>query len=143
MVEQRCWMCEGTADLVNEEREVQIGSRKTVVLDEFFRCAACGEEFYLPGQMDASQIRACERIRAEDDLLQSSEIRTIRESLGLTQHDFERLLRVGPKTVVRWERGTVFQNRATDTLLRVIREFPEAARFLAERSGVSLPRSAA
>ena len=143
MREQHCWMCDGVADLVTEEREVRIGSRTACVPEEFFRCRECGEEFYLPSQMDASQIRAADRIRAEDDLLEPAEIRAIRESLGLTQRKFEILLRVGPKTVVRWERGTVFQNRATDTLLRVIREFPEAARFLAERSGVSLPRSAA
>ena len=62
----------------------------------------------------------------------------IREGLGLTQQSFEQLLGVGPKTVVRWERGTVFQNRATDSLLRVIRAFPEAARFLGDHHQDSL-----
>jgi len=27
--------------------------------------------------------------------------------------------------VVRWERGTIFQNRTADTLLRVLRDHPE------------------
>jgi len=67
------------------------------------------------------------------------DIRGIRERLGLTQHAFEKLLGVGPKTVVRWEKGTVFQNGSTDSLLRVIDALPEAARFLAGVHGVALP----
>jgi DNA-binding XRE family transcriptional regulator len=35
----------------------------------------------------------------------SSEIRDIRERLGLTQHEFAQLLDVGRTTVVNWERG--------------------------------------
>ncbi len=67
------------------------------------------------------------------------EIRDVRKRLGLTQHAFEKLLGVGPKTVVRWERGTVFQNRSTDSLLRVIDVVPESAQFLARLKGVTLP----
>jgi len=138
MDHERCPICDGSALAVSEERDVQIGKRTARVLDEFFRCGVCGEEFYLPGQMTATQQRASARIREEEGLLAPSEIRALREDLGLTQHAFEALLGVGPKTVVRWERGTVFQNRATDALLRVLREFPEAAAFLAERGGVEL-----
>jgi HTH-type transcriptional regulator/antitoxin MqsA len=88
--------------------------------------------------MAATQRRASDAIRAEEGLLSAREIREIREELGLTQQGLERLLGVGPKTVVRWERGTVFQNRSTDSLLRVLRAFPEASGFLAERHGVVL-----
>ncbi len=61
------------------------------------------------------------------------------EHLGLSQHAFEQLLGVGPKTVVRWEKGTVFQNKATDSLLRVVERFPEVVRFLGDLHGVALP----
>ena len=37
------------------------------------------------------------------------------------------------KTVVRWENSSVFQNRTADTLMRVIRNFPEVAERLMER----------
>jgi DNA-binding transcriptional regulator YiaG len=53
-----------------------------------------------------------------------------RSSDSVVPSTFERVLRVGPKTVVRWERGTVFQNRATDTLLRMIRDVPAAREYL-------------
>lgn len=120
-------------------RSVSIGRRSAIVFDEFFRCPECGEEVYLPGQMAATQTRASRAIRKTEGLLQPEEIRALREGLGLTQAQFERLLGVGPKTVVRWEAGTIFQNHATDNLLRVMSRFPEAAAYLAERHGVRLP----
>ncbi|MBA2245904.1 MAG: type II toxin-antitoxin system MqsA family antitoxin [Gemmatimonadetes bacterium] len=123
-------------------REVQIGQRSAVVEDEFFRCIKCGEELYAPGMMDAVMRRAAEKIRREEGLLIPAEIRAIRERYGLTQTEFERLLGVGPKTVVRWERGTVFQNAATDALLRLLDANEENARLLAERHGVTLRTAA-
>ena len=52
---------------------------------------------------------------------------------------FEKLIGAGPKTVVRWERGSVFQNRTADTLMRVVRDFPEVAAHLMKR--VDEPRT--
>ena len=133
-----CPMCAGPAVPVSMVRDIHVGSRSAEVLDEFLRCTQCEQEFYLPGQMDGSQLRASAKMREEEGLLQPHEVRAIRQGLGLSQSDFERLLGVGPKTVVRWEKGTVFQNRATDALLRVVREVPGAARLLGERNGVEL-----
>ncbi|MHB1193485.1 MAG: type II toxin-antitoxin system MqsA family antitoxin [Longimicrobiales bacterium] len=133
-----CPVCGGRLVPVSEVREIRIGQRTTVVPDAFSRCTGCGEELYAPGQMEAVQRRASAQIRKDEGLLLPREIREIRESLGLSQQAFERLLGVGPKTVVRWERGTVFQNRATDSLLRIIRAFPQAARFLAARHGIEV-----
>jgi len=133
-----CPLCDGRLTRIAEMRDVPIGKRVVRVLDRFARCTDCGEELYAPGQMEATQRSASDLIRMEDGLLLPAEIRALREALGTTQHAFERLLGVGPKTVVRWERGTVCQNQATDSLLRVIREYPAAAAFLAERHGVAL-----
>jgi len=46
--------------------------------------------------------------------------RRFRESKGWSQHELERLLGTGAKTVVRWEKGTVCQSRAADRLLRLL-----------------------
>ena len=137
-VPEPCPVCGGRLMPVREVREIRIGQRTTVVPDAFSRCTGCSEELYAPGQMEAVQRRASTQIRQNEGLLLPAEIREIRESLGLSQHAFERLLGVGPKTVVRWERGTVFQNQATDSLLRIIRAFPQAARFLAARHGIEV-----
>ena len=134
-----CPLCGGFLEVVSEEREVRIGTRSARVRDQFSSCSACEEEYYAPGQMDATLRRASDAIRREEGLLTPHQIREIRQGLGLTQDAFEKLLGVGPKTVVRWEKGTVFQNRATDSLLRVVRAQPESARFLASLHGVLLP----
>lgn len=137
-----CPLCTEQLEAVVEDREVRIGTRSAQVMDRFLRCSGCGETFYLPGQMDATLRLASEAIRREEGLLTPAEIRAIRTRLGLSQHAFEQLLGVGPKTVVRWEKGLVFQNRATDSLLRVVAEFPEVVRFLARLHGVPLSDSA-
>jgi HTH-type transcriptional regulator/antitoxin MqsA len=136
---KECPHCGGPLDPVSEVREVEVGSRSGRVLDEFFCCRDCSEALYLPGQMDATLRRASDAIREAEGLLSPEEIRAVRTQFGLTQSAFEKLLGVGPKTVVRWEKGAVFQNGATDSLLRLVREFPEVVRFLAERHGVTLP----
>src|SRR5688572_5303906 len=135
-VENRCSLCGGRADLVRERLDFAIGQRTALVEVENCRCEDCGETFYTPEQMDAAQVAASLEIRRQDKLLSPGEIKEIRAQYGLTQAKLERLLGAGPKTVVRWERGTVFQNRATDTLLRVLRSVPEAVNFLGNLNGV-------
>jgi putative zinc finger/helix-turn-helix YgiT family protein len=137
-----CALCEGEARLISEERKVRVGQRAVKSLDEFYRCGECGEEFYLPGMMDVTLRRATERIRQEDGLLTPEQVKAIRTQLGLTQPEFERLLGVGKNTCVRWERGTIPQSAATDSLLRLVERFPENARYLAELHGVELGRAA-
>jgi HTH-type transcriptional regulator/antitoxin MqsA len=136
MTTTECGVCGGEATFIVECRQVHVGARSAVVEDQFHRCRACGEEFYEPGQADAVMMRATTSIRAELGLLMPDEIRALRESLALSQADFERLLGVGKKTVVRWEKGTVFQNQATDGLLRAVRDVPGVAEYLGLRAGI-------
>jgi HTH-type transcriptional regulator/antitoxin MqsA len=131
-----CGVCSGPAVLERDIRTIRIDGRSTAVEDEFYRCTSCGEELYLPGMMDVVMRRATARIREEDGLLTPEQVLAVRQKYGLTQPDFERLLGVGTNTVVRWERGTVPQNSAADSLLRLIDRFPENARFLGELHGV-------
>lgn len=136
-----CPICGHEAMEVRERREIQVGARRVMVDDTRLRCPHCEEEFYRPGALEDLQRQAAARVRAEEGLLTPDEIRAIRQGLGLTQAAFEKLLGVGPKTVVRWERGTVFQSRAIDSLLRVVGQIPEASALLARRNQVILART--
>lgn len=133
-----CPVCGGNVAIVTEPTELRQGSRRAVIDVEHFRCADCGEVFYTAEQADAAQRALAVRLREEDGLLTPEQIRAVREKYGLSQAQFEKLLSVGDKTVVRWERGTVFQNKATDQLIRTISEVPEAFAFLAQRNGVAV-----
>lgn len=139
-IEERCSLCGGRASQVRDRVNFAIGRRSVPVEVELFRCSDCGEVFYTPQQMQAAQRSASDEVRRQDGLLSPSEIRAIRVQCGLTQSEFERLLGVGPKTDVRWEKGTVFQNKSTDTLLRILREVPEAVSFLADLRQVKCAR---
>lgn len=134
-----CAHCDGEAVGVREERSVTVGRRSAIVEVDFARCNDCRGEFFLAGQLELAQRKASDAIRRAEGLQLAGEIRAIRQRLGLSQLQFERLLGVGPKTVVRWEGGTVFQNRATDSLLRLVDALPEAAIVLARWHGVELP----
>lgn len=136
---QACPICGGAAAVVIAPGEISIGRRSVMVEDEYFECQQCKETFVSPEQMDRVQRRASAAIRAEEGLLLPAEIVEIRDSLGLSQSAFEKLLGVGPKTVVRWEKGTVFQNSATDALLRLVGEDRKNAVWLAKWHDVDLP----
>lgn len=113
--------------------------QQTINLEgDFEKCAQCGELFFGPGEIDDVMRRTAEIVRREEGLLQPAEIRALRARLSMTQEEFEAFLGVGPKTVTRWEHGTVYQNKATDTLLRLLAAVPEAVRHLCQQRGQAL-----
>jgi HTH-type transcriptional regulator/antitoxin MqsA len=131
---QTCPECGGSLECARVVREVQVGHRSIPVEVEVSRCPSCGEILLAAGQMREMQRRAAEIARREDGLLAPDEIRALRERHHLSQEAFERLINAGPKTVTRWERGTVCQNGTADTLMRLLRDDPAiAARLAAER----------
>lgn len=118
---------------------MRMGDRPVTFVDLFYRCSRCGEEYLNGEMMDDSQRRATAVIRAEDGLLAPDEIVGLRKKYGLTQAELERLIGAGPKTVVRWERGTVAQNRTADTLLRVLLDHPDVVAGLKRQNGLTKP----
>ncbi len=126
-----CPECGGRITRGRHSFDVHVGRRTVAVEGEYSRCSGeCGEFYFAAGEMDAAMIRATEVIRAEEGLLTPGEIKALRKRIGLTQPQLEELLGAGLKTVTRWEKGTVIQNGATDTLLRLIRDVPEALQYL-------------
>lgn len=131
---RECPLCGGAVVAFSGDIRIRIGKRAVTVHSDHEKCTGCGEGFYAPGQLEALEQRAAAAIRDEDGVLSPGEIRALREEMGLSQAGLEQLLGVGAKTVVRWERGTVVPNRATDNLLRTIQAVPAAARYLRARS---------
>jgi len=102
------------------------------------RCARCGEEFFTHEQSLAASRSRASVLRTHEGLLAPEEIRTMRARYGLSQAELERMLGLGAKTVVRWERGTVRQSQAADLLLRIVAEDRRRAETLADSAGVTL-----
>jgi HTH-type transcriptional regulator/antitoxin MqsA len=142
---EMCGICGGTATLVEEPHTMSMAGRPVTYEDRFYRCSQCGEAYYNGTMATESFRRAAAVIRAEDGLLGPDEIVAIRAKYGLSQAALEQLIGAGEKTVVRWEKGTVAQNKTADTLLRVLADHPDVVAQLAGGRGVVLrkPKRAA
>lgn len=128
---KRCTACGGAVEVCAEAISTELRG-VTVRVDgvEHGRCRTCGEVYLTLDAANVVQFEAARRLRRARGLLTPDEIRAIRTSLDLTQAGFERLLGTGPKTVVRWEKGTVFQSATADRLMRLLAARPELAALL-------------
>ncbi len=130
-MDYNCPVCGGTASATIEEREITFGRQKVPVGDEFMRCEQCGERFYLPGQMEATDQRAGEYAKRVMRVFLPFQIADLRERLALNRVEFEHLLGTGAKTDIRWEQGKVVPNAAVNALLFLLDANPENVRLLA------------
>ncbi|GAV31941.1 MAG: type II toxin-antitoxin system MqsA family antitoxin [Coriobacteriia bacterium] len=134
MYPKKCAECGGEVVLSTAPIEIEVrGELVRVPGIEHAVCASCGEEYLSLDAAELLQKEAVRRVRTTRGLLTPEEIRSLRHSLALSQADLEKLLGVGPKTVVRWEKGTVFQSATADRLMRLIAAHPELVAEL--RSG--------
>jgi HTH-type transcriptional regulator/antitoxin MqsA len=128
---ERCGECGGTMSISAEPIPFDLRGERVIVTDIAHSvCMQCGEMLFDLTSTARLQRAAADQLRASRGLLQSEEIRTLRRSLGLSQAAFERLLGTGPKTVVRWEKGIVFQSATADRLMRVLAQVPGAVEVL-------------
>jgi HTH-type transcriptional regulator/antitoxin MqsA len=110
-------------------------------IDLFYSvCNACGSE-----QGDATQMRenkrAMTRFKKEvDGLLAGSEIRALREQLGINQVEAAKIFGGGPVAFSKYEADDITQSEGMDKLLRVAREVPEAYALLRELAGLRVKR---
>ena len=104
---------------------------KTTELDLHFSvCDSCGSE-----QANARQVRMNKRYmvafkKRVDGLLTGSEVRSVRERLGLKQSDAAKIFGGGPVAFSKYESDDVTQSEAMDKLLRVTVEVPGVFDYL-------------
>ncbi len=141
----RCPLCgQDQARLSDATYEVRADDGVVLTYkDHLMRCTACGEAWYTHEQAMASSRARAAVLRRHAGLLTPDDIRALRDRLGLSQAQLETVLGTGPKTVVRWEKGTVCQSRAADRLLRLLATTPANLETMAQLSGVRLPRTGA
>ncbi|HEU4452066.1 MAG TPA: type II TA system antitoxin MqsA family protein [Longimicrobium sp.] len=133
---ETCHECGGPVVQERGPQSVQVGERFVTVEAEYIRCTACGEIVFHLREAEAMERAAVDLVRREEGLLSPGEIEAIRAKYGLSQAAFEQLIHAGPKTVTRWERGSVAPNGTADTLLRILRDRPDVVDQLARERGV-------
>jgi putative zinc finger/helix-turn-helix YgiT family protein len=91
----------------------------------FDKCLDCGEEYLNAFDCELHDQKLREALEAErkrKNLLTADEIKEIRESLGYSQTQLEKLLGFGSKSFARWETYRADQSKAADLLLRAIKQ---------------------
>lgn len=99
-------------------------------------CDRCGAEIFRPEQIRANDRCIAETKRRADGLLLADEIRGIRASLGLTQHEAAAIFGGGANAFSKYERGEVIQSVAMDRLLRLVARHPILLLELAMAAGI-------
>jgi len=103
-------------------------------------CPKCGEDLFDEALEEKNIAAAYNAYRRKHRLLTPGEIRELRERYGLSQRALAQLLGWGEVTVNRYENGAL-QNRAHDTVLRLIADPQNLARVL-QMSASHLPQTA-
>lgn len=80
-------------------------------------CANCSFEY----TDDEAEVLRHEAVCNHLHILAPRQIVAIREHYGMTQQEFADLTRLGRASLVRWERGALFQNPANDSLLYLLK----------------------
>lgn len=136
-----CCMEEHDVKTVLIRDQLTFKNRK-VTCDAIYQYCDRADELYMnEQQMRENDIRMKDAYRREEGLLTSSEISTIRCKYGITQNDFSTLLGWGGKTITRYESHQV-QDKAHDTILKIIDRDPEWFLSLLIESRDSLPEEA-
>lgn len=135
----RCIECGGDVKLSSADVLYKVrGEAISVQGIEHYRCSSCGEEEFNAAQSEALRNSAHETYRALHGLLSPEEIKSIRDSFGLTQEEFEKVADFGKTTMSRWENGFVMQSSPANTLLRVFKKRPAVFLDLAKEQGVNV-----
>jgi putative zinc finger/helix-turn-helix YgiT family protein len=77
-------------------------------------CSACGEVYTAEGAEEAQHDAVCRYLKR----LTPSEIRALRQRLGMSQAKFAEATRIGVASIKRWESGNLIQNASLDARLR-------------------------
>ena len=133
----RCPICEEGNLLEQVGKNCVDYKGETAELDLHFSvCDSCGSE-----QANAQQVRMNKRYmiafkKRVEGLLTGSEVKSIREKLGLKQSDAAKIFGGGPVAFSKYETDDVTQSEAMNRLLCVAVEVPEAFEYLAIRAQV-------
>jgi len=104
----------------------------------FSTCDVCGSE-----QSNAVQLRANKRAmiafkKQVDGLLTGTQVRDLRERLGISQAEAAQIFGGGPVAFSKYESDDVSQSGAMDKLLRLADNIPQVFAHLTKEAGVEL-----
>lgn len=137
----KCIVCqEHSATETARTREIEyMGNHLRIADDLVMLCSSCNETYYTAEQAKKADRRLVDARRQAERLMNGDEIRSLRQSFSLSQAQFESILGIGPKTIVRWENSTAVQSKAIDNVFNMLKYDPFSIVFLARLRKHSTP----
>ncbi|MFC1946088.1 type II TA system antitoxin MqsA family protein [Chloroflexota bacterium] len=129
-----CTNCEKETEmeLISREEAIKVRKDSITVPIHYLKCNECGDEVISPTHGEDPFTLAYKQYRQKHGILTPEEIREHRESLGLSQIEFAKLLGLGVATISRYENGSL-QDVSHDNLLRLSMD-PANILILVEKS---------
>lgn len=126
-----CPACGSIMEEVKGELDFPVNGEDIHVPDiSHLRCPTCDEVMLRLDEARELREQAFALYQNKYGLLTASEIRRIRERLGLTQSRLATLLRLGANTISRWESGRTVQTASMDLMLRMVRDVPGVSDYI-------------
>lgn len=115
-----CMYCDDEEEYIIKEEPQHIKIRD-IEFDTMFKyayCKKCGGDMY-PSELGLyNDLQMFDGYRERAGLLTSKQIKDIRKKRGMSQMEFSQFLRLGDKTIARYETGTI-QEKSIDLLMRL------------------------
>lgn len=142
-IHMSCPLCGKTHEIEERKRitTITLKGEEVTYEERFYFCAnasADENEFETGAMTNKNLLNARNAYRVKMGLLTSDEIVAIRESYGLSQVDLAKLLGWGEATISRYESKAI-QDKAYDTMLRLIKDNPLQALEIFKRNADSFP----
>ena len=129
----------GPMGLKTVKRELTFKGVDIAIEADTYVCPECGLEAGTLQTAGALQMAMADAYRAKQGLLTSDEIKALRKSRNLTQHQLAGVMNIGIASIKRWETGTV-QSASMDHALRMQLQCRIQADNYSGNREISLPR---
>lgn len=135
-----CHVCDDykAVDIIRKKEVYNVKDEEIEIEAEVCICQTCGEELF-DKELDALNIeRAFMVYRKKHGLLSPDQIKIIRETYGLSQRAFSKLLKWGEITMHRYEMGAV-QDKAHNNTLILLKNPENMLNILDNNPGILSP----
>lgn len=118
---EKCDEIKKEAKVINKIETFNVLGEDVEVDTQVMACEDCGEEIFNRELDEKTLQKAYEKYKIRHKLLLSDEIKDIRQSYGLSQRAFAKLLNWSDKTIRRYENGSI-QNKSHNSLLKLLKD---------------------
>lgn len=135
----KCIICNGNANLKKEVKERQFRKEDFIIVEHFYKCESCGEEFTTTGIDELNVTQVYNQYRAKHHIPFPEEIVSIRKKYNLSASKMSEILGFGINTYRNYEDGEI--PSAANSKFLILANDPSNFKRLLENNGIELKKS--